>query len=117
MFIIKDIATKFSMKKLLIAGIIIAIVIGVTASVFFGMAFLFISFLTGETPVPSDGRPDKPFYVEEERFENVKTIKSKECLDLVEQINTMNPGAQRVELYELWLDECIVPDPEVPSLP
>ena len=105
------------MRKIILAGIIVAIVIGVTASVFFGMAFLVVSFLSIETPVENDQRPDRPFYLEGEEYENLKPKKSKECLDLVEQINKMYPGAQRVELFELWLDDCIEQEPAVPTLP
>ena len=105
------------MNKIFLVVIIVAIVIVVTASVFFGMAFFVVSLLTNEFPDQSDGRPDRPFFVEGEAFENIKTIKSEECLDLVEVINTMNPGAQRVDLYKIWLEDCIEPEPAVPSLP
>lgn len=105
------------MRKILLVGIIVAIVIGVTASVFFGMAFLVVSFLEVETPGENDQRPDRPFYLEGDEYENLKPKKSKECLDLVEQINKMNPGEQRVELFETWLDECIEQEPAVPTLP
>ena len=105
------------MNRILLAVIIVVIVVSVTATVFFGMAFFVVSLLSNQFPDQSDGRPDRPFFLEGETFENIKTIKSKECLDLVEVINTMNPGAQQVDLYKIWLEDCIEPDPAVPSLP
>lgn len=97
--------------------IIVAGVIAITAAVFFGMAFLLVGLLTNQFPEQGDGRPDRPFFVQGTEFEDINTIKSEECLDLVETINTMNPGDQRVDLYKIWLDDCIIPEPALPTIP
>jgi len=91
--------------------------IGITVGVFFGMTFLIVSLLSNEIPGENDERPDRPFFAIGDAFEDIKTIKTQECLDLVEKINTMNPGDQRVELYKIWLEDCIEPEPAIPSLP
>ncbi len=105
------------MNKILLIVIIIAGIIAITAAVFFGMAFLLVALLTNPFPEQGDGRPDRPFFVGGDAFEDITTIKSDECLDLVETINTMNPGDQRVDLYKIWLEDCIQPEPAVPVIP
>ncbi len=111
------IGTHSSLNKVLLIFIIVVGVIAITAAVFFGMAFLLVGLLTNQFLEQGDGRPDRPFFVGGTEFEDINTIKSEECLDLVETINTMNPGDQRVDLYKIWLEDCIVPEPALPTIP
>lgn len=81
------------------------------------LAIVLFVFFIWPIQTETTERPDRPFFAVGDEFENIKTIKTDECLDLVEKINTMAPGDQRVELYKLWLDDCIEPDPALPTLP
>ena len=94
-----------------------SILIGITVGAFLGISFLVISLLSNQIPGQNDERQDRPFFAVGDEFENIKTIKSEECFDLVETINAMNPGDQRVELYKIWLEDCIESEPALPSLP